>query len=428
MRCFIGGKTRQSEDMRKLKSLIYCMTVLFLLYPVIFAGCAERPYVTTITPQMDAEQKSIVRVLLLDNAEKCSLLINRPFIVSDAQTREELARFDRLKTPVDITISANGFAIAGKPIAADRITIIPDVPYAFNLNGDDFRGKLTLVANISNTAFDAINIVPLEPYLAGVIGAEMPDYWEPEALKAQAIAARTYCLYIKKRFGTMRTWDVSRTVANQVYRGVKAESAQVWSAVNSTSGQILAVDAAGELFPAYYSSACGGHTENSQNVFGDSFRPLGGVPCPYCINIAKPDRFFWPEVQVEKSVVSERLLNKYPKLQPLGKIVSIAPMEQTNYTDFSRLTMIKLIGSTGNSDSIRAEDMRLTIDPTGTRLKSMICRIASKDDKWVFTNGRGYGHGVGLCQCGSQGMAREGKAANEILAYYYPGSKIVRVD
>jgi stage II sporulation protein D len=365
---------------------------------------------------------------MLDNVQSCSLLINRPFIVSNAQTHTELARFDRLGTPANVTISANGFVIADKPITADRITIVPDAPYAFNLNGDDFRGKLILVANVSRTAFDAINIVPLEPYLAGVIGAEMPDYWEPQALKAQAIAARTYCLYIKKRFGSTRNWDVSKTVANQVYRGVKAESSQVWSAVNSTAGQILVVDGTEELFPAYYSSACGGHTENSQNVFGDSFRPLDGVICPYCIDIAKSDRFFWPTVQLEKSAVSERLLHRYPKLQPLGKIISIAPVEQTDYTGFSRLTMIKLIGSTGNSESIRAEDMRLTIDPTGTQLKSMICRIASKNDQWMFTNGRGYGHGVGLCQCGAEGMAREGKTASQILFYYYPASKIVRID
>jgi stage II sporulation protein D len=407
--------------------IVGCKTLISLFCLIISAGCAERPYVT-ITPQMDAEQKYQVRVLLLDNVQNCSLLINRPFIISDPQTRTEFARFGRLGTPVNVAISASGFVIAGKSINADRINITPDAPYAFNLNGDDFRGKLTLVANIPRTAFDVINIVPLEPYLAGVIGAEIPNYWEPEELKAQAIAARTYCLYIKKRFGPARNWDVSRTVTNQVYRGIKAESSQVWNAVNSTTGQILVVNGTGELFPAYYSSACGGHTENSQNVFGEPFRPLGGVPCPYCADIAKPDRFFWPAVQVEKSTVSERLLRRYPTLQPLGKIVSIATAEQTNYTDFSRLTMIKLIGSTGNSDTIRAEDMRLTIDPTGTKLKSMICRIGSKDDKWIFTSGRGYGHGVGLCQCGAEGMARQGKTASEILAYYYPGSKIARAD
>lgn len=412
--------------MRKPKSLIRCKTYILPLCLVLFVGCAERPFVT-VAPQTDSEQKFQIRVLLLDNVQNCSLLINRPFIVSDAQTNTELARFDRLKTASSVTLSASGFVIAGKSITSDRIIITTDAPYAFNLNGDDFRGQLTLIANVSRAAFDAINIVPLESYLAGVIGAEMPPYWEPQALKAQAIAARTYCLYIKRRFGPSRNWDVSRTVANQVYRGIKAESAQVWNAINDTAGQILVVSGTEELFPAYYSSACGGHSENSLNVFGDSFRPLDGVPCPYCVNIAKPDRFFWSAVQFDKSAVSEKLLQKYPKLKSLGKIISISPAEQTNYGNFSRLTSIRLIGSTGNSDSIRAEDLRLTIDPSGSQIKSMICQIVNRDNKWVFTDGRGYGHGVGLCQCGAEGMAREGKQAFEILLYYYPGSKIVRI-
>lgn len=364
--------------------------------------------------------------MLLDNVQSCSLQINRPFIVSDAQTHSELAQFRPLKSAANITLSAGGFVFDGKSVAANRITITPDAPYAFNLSGDDFRGKLTLIANVSRTAFDVINTLSVESYLAGVIGAEMPDYWEPQALKAQAIAARTYCLYIKKHFGSARNWDVNRTVANQIYRGIKAESAQVWNAVNNTAGQILVVSGTEKSFPSYYSSACGGHSENSRNVFGDSFGPLGGVPCPYCVNIAKLDRFFWPAVQFDKSAVSEKLLQKYPRLQPLEKIVSISPAEQSNYNSLSRLTEIRLIGSTGNSDSIRAEDLRLTIDPTGTQIKSMICQIVSKDNKWIFTNGRGYGHGVGLCQCGAEGMAREGKTAHEILSYYYPGSKIVR--
>ncbi len=68
-----------------------------------------------------------------------------------------------------------------------------------------------------------------------------------------------------------------------------------------------------------------------------------------------------------------------------------------------------------------------SIDPTGRKLKSTICSIINMGDKWAFLSGRGYGHGVGMCQCGAQGMARQGKTAEQILFHYYPGSKIVRV-
>ena len=412
--------------MRNISGQALCKNLTLMVCLAAMTGCAERPFITE-TPQMEAEEQLVIRVLLLDNIKSCSLTINRPFTVSDSQTQTQLVRFERLSSPSSVTIVAGGFVIGGKTIAADRITITPDNPFAFTLNGDDFRGELTLVSNFPRTSFDAINALPVEPYLSGVIGAEMPDYWEPAALRAQAIAARTYCLYIKKRFGVTRNWDVNRTVASQVYRGIKAESVQVWQAVNGTAGQVLVNGVNEEIFPAYYSSACGGHTEDSINVFGDAFRPLSGVACPYCVDIAKTDRFFWTKTQVDKNEASEKLLKKYPKLQSLGKIISILPSDQSNYGNFSRVTTVRLIGSTGNSDSIRAEDLRLTLDPTGRNIKSMICKIENAGVNWAFTDGRGYGHGVGLCQCGTQGMARLGSTTAEILSYYYPGSKIKRI-
>ena len=92
-----------------------------------------------------------------------------------------------------------------------------------------------------------------------------------------------------------------------------------------------------------------------------------------------------------------------------------------------RLTRIKLVGSTSKTDSLRAEDLRLSLDPTGKKLRSTICRIESVADKWVFVSGRGYGHGVGMCQCGAQAQARAGKSVTEILNYYYPKSRTVSV-
>jgi stage II sporulation protein D len=255
----------------------------------------------------------------------------------------------------------------------------------------------------------------------------MPDYWETEALKAQAIAARTYCLYIKKQFGVNRNWDVSKTAANQVYIGVGVESAQIWNAVNQTKGQVLVckqIDGTENMFPAYYSSTCGGHTENSKNVFGDSFEPLIGVDCPYCKDVAKYKFFFWPMIQFDKAEVTTKLLQRFPNLKPLGEITNIRPAGQSDYGEFSRLTNIELLGATGKRDYLRAEDLRLTIDPTGQKIRSAICKIIKLGDKWAFLSGRGWGHGVGMCQCGAEGMARDGMNAEQILRHYYPGSKI----
>jgi stage II sporulation protein D len=389
---------------------------------------------------MDAQPQFWVRVLLLNDAAACTLKFTSPFDVTcttpprgrgpDSSSQPHQGFFENLDTPIFVTVSAGKISIAGQPFDANEVTISPKEPHVFTLNGSNYRGALKLILDPSGESFDAVNNIPLESYLAGVIGAEMPDYWEPQALKAQTIAARTYCLYIKKRFGADRAWDLGKTQAHQVYRGIDAESTQIWNAVNQTEGMVVLckqADGSDDIFPAYYSSTCGGHTEDSKNVFGDSFEPLAGVPCPYCQDVARPKFFFWPMTKLDAADVTEKLQQRYPRLKRLGQITDITPAQLSDYAGFCRVTKVKLSGTAGNSDFLRAEDLRLTLDPTGTKLKSTICEIAKSGDKWVFSFGRGYGHGVGMCQCGAQAMARQGKIADQILAYYYPNSHITRL-
>jgi len=356
-----------------------------LLLLMILGGCKARKPARP-TPQMDVEPQFWVRVLLLDDVTGCKLKSRSGFSISTSEnltaTRQH---FGQVNVPINVSVSEGGINIGGEEFASKEVIISPNEPYIFNLNGNDYRGKLTLITNDEDQSFDAINLVPLEPYLAGVVGAEMPNYWEPEALKAQSTASRTYCLYIKKRFGKNRNWDVRNTEAHQVYLGIKAESGQVWDAVNTTYGQVLVCkDSAGteDIFPAYYSSVCGGYTENSKHVFGDSFEALVSVVCPYCKDVARSHFFFWPMV---------------------------------------------LLGSRGKSDFLRAEDFRLSVDPTGRKIKSTIFQIVDLGDKWAFLSGRGFGHGVGMCQSGTQGMARKDMTAKEILGFYYRGSRIKRI-
>jgi len=403
---------------------------ILLLLLLIFGGCKKRQ-LTTPTVQMDIEPQFWIRVLLLDNVTACTLKTVSPFSVindqAEPQTQNKEARFNQINVPISLELTNGRITIAGQTFGDDKVIIFPDDPYIFNLNGKDYRGKLRLITNPDGNSFDVINLIPPEPYLAGVVGAEMPGYWEPEALKAQAITARTYCFYIKKRFGINRDWDMKQTAAHQVYRGLAAESAQIWHAVNETNGQVITCkqsDGLEDIFPAYYSSTCGGHTENSKNVFGDSFEPLTGVHCPYCQDVAKPKFFFWPMIQFDQADITNKLLKRYSQLKQLGEIANITAVGQSDYGEFTRLTKIKLLGSTGKSDFLRAEDFRLAIDPTGRKLRSTICQIIKLSDKWAFFSGRGWGHGVGMCQCGAQGMARDGKNNRQILSYYYPGSKI----
>jgi stage II sporulation protein D len=420
-----------------MRSSAISLGLLILLLP----GCEPRRVVRP-TPQMEVGSQFWIRVLLAANTTECTVEIPSPFHVARADLGSAIPLGQPAREPLDgptrISLVGGRLMLGSVPLGDPEVVISPGPPHVSALNGKEFRGKLKLIANRDGRSFDVLNLVPLEPYLAGVVGEEMPDYWEPQALRAQAIAARTYCLYIKNRFGANRGYDVSRTQSSQVYGGVAAESPQVWDAVNSTFGKILTAGKRAEqgagsdllsrgLFPAYFSSVCGGHTSNSENVFGDSFGPLKGVPCPYCKDVARLGLFFWPMAQFSRKTVTEQLMGRYPKLKALGEIKDIVVVEKSDYGQFSRLTKITVVGTTGKTDTLRAEDLRLALDSSGRRIKSTICQIVPWGDGWAFLSGRGWGHGVGMCQCGAEGIARKGSSAEEILQYYYPGAQIVSI-
>jgi stage II sporulation protein D len=131
--------------------------------------------------------------------------------------------------------------------------------------------------------------------------------------------------------------------------------------------------------------------------------------------------------QYSKQYVKTQLVAKYPTLARLGMITGIVVTERSQYEGASRMTMVRLVGENGQSDMIRGEDLRLAIDPAGTKLRSTICQVAPMGENFAFFSGRGFGHGVGMCQYGTQGMAREGRTFQQILAYYYPNSTITKL-
>ena len=406
---------------------------IFLNYLLIFSlcitccltGCGKRLPVDQ-TPQMDASPDFLIRVLLSKDITEAVITSSANLnIISDSGEGKKYNR------KLNVTIFNSQIKINDDIFTGKNFEVKTSPPNIFSIDDQLYRGNLRLIIDPEKNTFSVINIVPLEPYLAGVVGAEMPDYWEPQALKAQAIASRTYCLYIKNRFGTDKDYDMRKSQANQVYGGINVESKQIWDAVNETKGMVLTCvqgNGSENIFPTYYSSTCGGHTEDSKNVFGDDFPALKGVPCQYCKNVAKPKYYFWPSVKFDHKTVTEQLLNRYSSLAKLEDIVDIAIKNQTVYKNFTRVTAVELIGVNGQKDWLRAEDFRLAIDPSGRKIKSTIFKLTKEDDGgWLFQSGRGFGHAVGMCQCGAQAMARQDADFKRILEYYYPGSKIINI-
>ena len=402
-------------------TLIICAAISILLTGCVTEPDGVEPAITQNPPEYQ------IRVMLDDSAEKISFKIDDEYQIVNCDTTEILKAAETSKE-IELVIDSNAIKMGQQRFNTRRLVIQPQNGQPFMINHNQkYRGELEIIANSDNKTLTVINNVPLEAYLAGVVASEMPSYWEAEALKAQAIAARTYCLYIKSRFGKNRSWDVKATQANQVYRGVRAETVRTNDAVNSTFGMVLCCEQESgcEPFGTYYSSVCGGHTENSENVFGDKFEPLKGVDCPYCRESTKSSLFYWPDVKLSKKIVNKNILERYPSLKELGTINKIEVVKESKYNgNLTRITSVKLVGSTGKTGFLRAEDLRLAIDSSGTKIQSTCCAIVSLEKEFLFVAGKGFGHGVGLCQYGAREMARQGKTAEQILSFYYPGGRI----
>jgi stage II sporulation protein D len=292
----------------------------------------------------------------------------------------------------------------------------------FTLNGRRYRGTITIHPSSGNPL--AINELPLEMYLAGVIASEMPERWPAEALKAQAVASRSYAIScIEARTGKL--WHVRSTQASQVYDGVGEESGKIWDILAQTQGQVLSQDGKSVL-RAYFSSTCAGATFDSRDVFHDP-QNIPGVICPFCAKSAKSVYLNWPELRISRKEAYEKLIANYPGLTELGGLKEIEITQTAENGNLIKILKVGLVGETGKTDMLYGEDFRLTLDPSGTKFRSTVCKVKVIEDEVVITDGHGFGHNVGMCQYGAKEMARENHNYRDILKHYYPGFRIEKV-
>lgn len=280
-----------------------------------------------------------------------------------------------------------------------------------------YRGALELSAD--DGLVQAVNALDLQSYLLGVVGAEMPAYFEAEALAAQAIVSRTFALYNIERARSNAQPGVFRaTTGFQVYKGFSAEARSTRKAVVETRGQVLSWR--GALFSSYFHSTCGGRTANANEALGvTAIEPLAGVACGGC---AAGSFYRWDSRlgSSELEDVARRYLRKNSPEVALGAIEELEVIERA--AD-GRALYLRLRHSLGSFEW-RADSFRLAVEarfPSTVRSTAFTPRKDASGE-WVLS-GSGFGHGVGLCQVGARGMAREGTGCREILQHYYPGSE-----
>lgn len=273
----------------------------------------------------------------------------------------------------------------------------------------------------------AVNHLDLESYLAGVLAKELYPSWHLQTYKALAVAARTYAMYESCTSGRSHRWDVLDNQASQAYGGFSGETDKSWQAVRDTHGQVLAFGPSGreKIFRAYYSSCCGGMSNNVCVLKG---QPVGG---PLAGGQADEDcrastKYRWPAVVLPKDVIYRALVKTYPDMAELGGVRTIQPVDEL----YGRTVWVEVVGVSGGRYKVRADDLRLSLlrsgDDRAKALYSMNCQIRDTGNAIAFEQGRGFGHGVGLCQFGAEGKAIRGLKASHILAAYYPGAKLKR--
>ncbi|MCD4783023.1 MAG: SpoIID/LytB domain-containing protein [Candidatus Eremiobacteraeota bacterium] len=385
-----------------------------------------------------------VRVALLHNQYAVKISNSNGLTAKDAYELKKIT-----KSPKNIVVKVyKGKIYVNKIQTNSKFVYIvsKNIHHTTYLNGVPYRGYY-LVGFNNRGRLQVINYVSLEDYIAGVLGGEVSSRWPAESLKTQAVAARTYVMY-KLTQSKDKVYDVVNDTGDQMYIGVRGESAKFRRVVKQTSSQILT--RGGNVICTYYHSNCGGGTSDSWNVFKKDRGGLTGVKCPYCAGAPNSS---WGKTLYTDTIRYRLKKNGYN----IGKIFSMKPYSKGK---LKRIIYLEIKHSYGTSYVFASEFRRImgyrTIKSTkfdvypkryityrhtkkiavsrgGVALTSSAIggtfRSASKKlqvPTYFYFSGAGWGHGVGMCQWGARGMALDGYNYKQILMHYYPGTKITK--
>ncbi len=281
---------------------------------------------------------------------------------------------------------------------------VDDVDGRLVLGYDSYLGKLSIWRGKSGLYL--VNSIPLEDYVKGVVKAETGRDWAEEALKTQSVIVRTYVLS-KVMSAKRKEYHVTSSVLHQVYKGLNA-NVDVEVAVNSTIGEVLTYE--DKPIVAYYHSTSVGATENAEDVFGDT--------APYLKSVTASGRLspyaFWKKRVTLHSIASAVGLKNAKEIKILSR------------TKSGRADDIQVTSKRGKHKKVvKAKNLRRLL---GWRKLPSTDFTVYLDKTMAVFEGKGYGHGVGLCQWTALEMALEGTSYKDILAHFYPGAEITSYD
>ena len=300
--------------------------------------------------------------------------------------------------------------------ASDCIAIATDKA---GLNKACYNGEFIVTAN--GNKLNAINVIDIEDYLRGVVPYEIGKLDESkfEALKAQAVAARTYAY---KHFGSRvaQGFDVYADTRDQVYKGLHSATALTDKAVRETEGVVMTYN--GEFITAYYHSTCGGETEGVATWGRPDHPYLKNKPdlrpdgTPWCRESSYSE---WTREFTEDELRDLFQINAKEAKANVPSFSSIKSMHIQDTLKSGRIHTL-VIETNNGSFTAKADKIRWLFKRGGTILPSSFFRIHKNGNEWIL-KGKGFGHGVGLCQMGARARAQAGQSYIQILTHYYPG-------
>jgi stage II sporulation protein D len=335
-----------------------------------------------------------------------------------------------------VMVAGNAFTLASRgwtsaPLEAVTLTP-PESNPLVRVNGKGYRGSVVILRG--GTGITVINRVGLESYLLGVVSAEMGRRGPAEqaALRAQAVVSRTYALRNLGRWKA-QGFDLSATVADQVYSGQGAETPEGRAAVGDTRGRVVTYD--GAPIEAFFYSTCGGRTADGAEVFRGTARPyLRSVPdqaadgSVYC---SISPRYRWHEEWTGEALRSTLERN----LPPVAGRQSMDVREVSNVRVSRRSSSGRVdqlaIGLGGPEITIEGPAIRQVMrlnsgEPLRSTAFDLVATVGGRRVTHLTVDGMGSGHGVGFCQWGAVGRARAGQGYEQILAAYFPGTRLER--
>lgn len=347
-----------------------------------------------------------------------------------AAVLDETIRVAIVKSAPEVTVAGDGLLVTnetGAPLAISLpVTVRPvkdgvlvegkwfrrlsfSASSAVYINNKPYRGLAEL--SVADNGILVVNQLPLEEYLVGLINCEISSAWPIEAVKAQAIIARTYAVN-RKMARLASPYHLESSVIDQVYEGCLIEDSRARRAVLETEGVVLTFG--GGIIQAFYHSSCGGRTEASENVWGAAQPYLKGVECQYCLT--SPTATIW-ECKLSVKEIEERLRAGGHKVSGLYDIKPGAVNSR------GRLKQVVLLASKGGV-TITGEQFRKAVGYGVIKSTRFTMKNAAQE---ISFSGSGNGHGVGLCQWGAKQRALDGFGSGEILSYYYPGTELKKL-